>query len=117
MEKSDLFANLVNLAAADNKFTEEEIRFLVERANLWGISNDEFETVMAGIEEGGIELTIPDSYQSRVELLKEMLRLIAVDGELAVIEKSLCARVSNRMELSTEEFRAIVDEVVYNGRS
>jgi uncharacterized tellurite resistance protein B-like protein len=115
MEKTDLFANLVNLAAADNKFTEEEVRFLVDRANRWGISNDEFETIMAGIEEGGIQLQVPDTYDGRIELLKEMLRLMAADGELAAVEKSLCARVSNRMNLSTEEFKSIVDEVIYNG--
>lgn len=113
MEKQNLFANLVNLAAADNKFTEEEIRFLVDRANRWGISNDEFETIMAGIAEGGIELTIPESEASRVELLKEMVRLMAADGELAAVEKSLCARVASRMDFSKNEFKSIVDELVY----
>ena len=32
MEKVELFRNLVNLAAADQKFTEEEVQFLAERA-------------------------------------------------------------------------------------
>jgi uncharacterized tellurite resistance protein B-like protein len=112
MEKTDLFTNLVNLAAADNRFTEEEIRFLVERADRWGISNDEFETIMAGISVGGIQLKIPESHESRVELLKEMIRLMAVDGELAEIEKSLCARASSKMDFTTHQFKAIVDELV-----
>lgn len=113
MDKHILFSNLVNLAAADNKFTEEEIRFLVDRADRWGISDDEFETIMAGISEGGIQMTIPESYERRVETLKEMLRLMAADGELAIVEKSLCARAASRMDLSKDEFKSIVDELVF----
>lgn len=112
MDKIELFANLVNLAAADNRFREEEIRFLVERANRWGISNDEFETIMAGISEGGIQLQIPDSHASRVAMLKEMIRLMAVDGELADVEKEICARASSKMDLTTKQFQELVDQLV-----
>jgi len=38
-DRTQLFHNLVNLAAADQKFTEEEIAFLINRANSWGIPN------------------------------------------------------------------------------
>jgi uncharacterized tellurite resistance protein B-like protein len=114
MEKHNLFANLVNLAAADNKFTEEEIRFLVDRADRWGISNEDFESILAGILEGGIEMTIPESYEQRVEMLKEMVRLMASDGELATVEKSLCARAASRMHFNKDEFKSIVDELVYD---
>jgi uncharacterized tellurite resistance protein B-like protein len=113
MDKIELFSNLVNLAAADNRFTEEEIRFLVDRADRWGISNDEFETIMAGISETGIELRIPESHASRVELLKELIRLMAADGEMAEVEKSLCARASSKMDLTTRQFQDIVDELIH----
>jgi uncharacterized tellurite resistance protein B-like protein len=112
MDKLELFSNLVNLAAADNRFMEEEVRFLVQRADRWGISNDEFETIMAGISAGGIQLKIPESHENRVELLKEMIRLMAVDGELAEIEKEICARASNKMDFTSNQFKAIVDELV-----
>ncbi len=112
MEKIELFTNLVNLAAADQKFTEEEIRFLIDRANRWGIPNDELETIVAGIGEAGIEIQVPQSHASRVLLLKEMIRLMAVDGELAEEEKSLCARASSKMDFTTQQFKEILNEVI-----
>jgi uncharacterized tellurite resistance protein B-like protein len=112
MEKVELFHNLVNLAAADKKFTEEEIKFLVERANRWGISNDEFETAMAGISTGEIQVKIPEGHENRVLLMKEMLRLMAVDGEMAEMEKRLCAQASGKMDFTSQQFNQILDEVI-----
>lgn len=112
MDKLATFHNLVNLAAVDNKFTDEEVEFLARRANEWNISTDEFETALAGITEGQLEVTIPDGYEDRVSLLKEMIRLMAVDGELAEMEKRLCAHASGRMDLTTQQFSQILDEVI-----
>jgi len=112
MDKLATFHNLVNLAAVDNKFTDEEIEFLARRANEWNISNDEFETAIAGITEGTLEVTIPDGYEARVMLLKEMIRLMAVDGDIAEMEKRLCAHASGRMDLTTQQFGQILDEVI-----
>jgi uncharacterized tellurite resistance protein B-like protein len=112
MDNTELFHNLVNLAAIDAKFSDEEINFLVERANRWGIPNEEFETAMAGISTGEIQVNIPDSHEDRVELMKEMLRLIAVDGEMADTEKRLCATVSGRMDFTSQQFSEILNEVI-----
>ena len=88
MDNIELFHNLVNLAAADGKFTPEEVEFLATRAEIWNISNDEFETAIAGISEGNVEVKIPESIHDRRQLMKEMIRLMAVDGELAEMEKT-----------------------------
>ena len=112
MDKLETFHNLVNMAAIDNKFTEEEVEFLARRANEWNISSDEFETALAGISEGQVEVTIPESHQDRVLLLKEMIRMMAIDGELAEMEKSLCAQASGKMDFTTQQFAQILDEVI-----
>ena len=112
MDKLETFHNLVNMAAIDNKFTDEEVQFLAQRANDWKISNDEFETALAGISEGQLEVTIPESYEDRVVLLKEMIRIMAIDGELADMEKRLCAQASGKMDFTTQQFRQILDEVI-----
>ena len=111
MDNQELFHNLVQLAAVDGKFTEEEIKFLVEKADQWGIPNDEFETALAGFEQG-IELTMPAEKQDRIELLSHMIRLMAVDGELAETEKRLCAAASASMEISTKELADIIDSLL-----
>ncbi len=116
MDKIELFHNLVNLAAADGKFTQEEVDFLVARAQAWGISNDEFETALAGINEGQIEITVPESHDDRVQLMREMIALMAADGELAEMEKSLCATASARMDFTIDEFNQILQDVVDSWR-
>ncbi len=112
MNKVELFHSLVNMAAVDNKFTEEEIQFLVQRAEKWDIPSEEFETAVAGISTGELEVKIPESFEDRVVMLKEMIRLMATDGELADMEKRLCAYASGRMELTQQQFAQILDEVI-----
>ena len=109
--KQRLFANLVNLAAVDGKFTEEEIQFLVMRAEVWGIPTDEFETALAGLHNE-VQLSLPESREERIEMLREMIRLMAADGELAETEMGLCAAASASMEISSDEFAAIVDSLL-----
>ena len=112
MNNLELFHNLVNLAAADRKFTEEEINFLIERANHWGIPDDEFETAMAGISTGELQMKIPESHEDRVIMMKEMLRLMAADVELADLEKEICAHASGKMDFTSQQFNEILDEVI-----
>lgn len=112
MDKLETFHNLVNMAAIDNKFTEEEVQYLAQRANQWQISSDEFETALAGISEGQLEVNIPEGFEARVVLMKEMIRMMAIDGELADMEKRLCAQASGKMDFTTQQFGQILDEVI-----
>lgn len=111
----ELFQNLVNLAAADGKFTEEEVLHLARRAEQWGISNDEFESTIAGIMEGELEIRLPDVRAKREELLAEMIRMMAIDGQLAEMEKRLCATASAQMDFTTQEFKQLLDRVLESG--
>lgn len=111
-DRLSLFHSLVNLAAVDLKFTDEEVAFLVDRAQRWDIPNDEFETALAGISTGEIAVTIPESHSDRVELMKEMIRLMAIDGEMAETEKRLCARASAQMDFNSVQFGEILEEVI-----
>ena len=112
MDHLELFHNLVNLAAADNKITEEELEFLAVRAEDWGIPDEEMETALAGISTGEARIELPESRRERSELLSEMIRMMAADGELAEVEKRLCATASARMNFSTLEFEAILASVL-----
>jgi uncharacterized tellurite resistance protein B-like protein len=111
-DQTQLFHNLVNLAAVDQKFTEEEIAFLIDRANKWGIPSDEFETAMVGLDSGEIQVELPEDHDQKVLLLKEMIRLMAADGEMAEMEKSLCARASAKMDFNNVQFGELLEEVI-----
>lgn len=108
----ELFQNLVNLAASDGKFTEGEVLYLAQRAEQWGISNDEFDSCITGLMEGTLEIRLPEARAKREELLAEMIRLMAVDGQLAETEKRLCATASAKMDFTTIEFRQLLDRVL-----
>ena len=112
MDYLQLFNNLVNLAAIDGKFTDEEVQILAERSHVWNISSDEFETAMAGISEGLYQVQVPEDYPQRVELMKQMIRLMAADGHMDELEKGLCAVAAARMDFSEREFDAILNEVI-----
>lgn len=115
MDKLELFTNLLNLAAVDEKFMESEIGFLIDRANRWGIPNDEVEVALAGIREAGVQIKIPERHEDKVRLLKEMIRTMAADGEMADQERELCARASALMDFTSGQFKDIVDQVIAEG--
>ena len=115
MNHLELFQGLVHLAAADGKFAEEEIQFLAERAEQWDIPKGEFETALAGISSGHLEFKVPESYEDRVVMMKEFLRLIASDGELAEMEKHVCSVVAGNMDFSSDEFEKVLASVLEEG--
>jgi uncharacterized tellurite resistance protein B-like protein len=112
MDPIKLFHNLINLAAVDQKFTNEEIDYLIEVANRYNIPSEEFETALTGIREGMIEVQLPPDNEDRKELMTEMIKLMAVDGELNEMEKRLCATASARMDFTTQQFDEILEAVL-----
>ena len=111
MELKDLFRNLVKMAAIDKKFAPEEVNYLAQKAEGWGIPEGELEGALAEMAEGDISLVIPESMADREHLMKEFIRLMAIDGELAETEKQFCAFASAKMELTSEQFIAIVEDL------
>jgi hypothetical protein len=62
--------------------------------------------------EGTLEIKLPDVRPKREELLSEMIRLMAVDGQLAAMEKHLCATASGADGFHHDEFKSILDKVL-----
>ena len=112
MSKIELFNNLILLAAADGRFTEEEVTFLAQKAEAWDVSPDEVESALAGASTGEAEIIVPEGHEERVELLREMIRLMAVDGHLAEVEKRLCATASAAMDFTELEFDQVFQSVL-----
>ena len=112
MDPLQLFHNLINLAAVDQKFTDEEIDYLIGVANRHDIPSEEFETALHGVREGIIEVTLPSDPEDRQKLLREMIRLMAADGELDEMEMRLCATASARMDFTTQQFNELLDDVI-----
>jgi uncharacterized tellurite resistance protein B-like protein len=112
MQKIDLFRHLVAIAASDGEFSASEVQMLAVRANQWNITQQQFEDVLAEIRTGHVDLKLPARMDERVELLKNLMHMMAIDGSLAEEEKRMCAMASARMGFTGEQFDGILDELL-----
>lgn len=112
MERIDLFRHLVAMAASDGTFTESEVQMLAVRANQWNITQQQFDDVITEIRSGHVALAIPQRMEEKVELLKNMMHMMAIDGDLAEEEKRMCAMASAQMGFTSEQFDQILDELL-----
>jgi uncharacterized tellurite resistance protein B-like protein len=112
MPKLDLFRHLVAIAASDGEFSNSEVQMLAVRANQWNITQQQFDDVVTEIKSGHVHLKLPVRMDERVELLKNMMHMMAIDGVLAEEEKKMCAMASARMGFTSEQFDQILDELL-----
>jgi len=61
MERYEMFKSLMVMAAADRKFTEEEVEFLALRSSRWGITDQQFEEALQYAKDDGATVSIPES--------------------------------------------------------
>lgn len=111
MDNYEKFRNLMVMVAADQNFAEEEIQFLLQRVDQWGITEAEFETALREASLPEASLTIPRNPEDRREFLLSLLDVMSIDGELAPVEKRLFASVVARLEVSEAELNQLISEL------
>ncbi len=112
MDLHEKLRNLLLMDAADGSLTEREIAFLTDRCKQWDIPEDVFAEAIRYAISDSTELVIPDSHEDRVDMLKELLQMMAADGALAEVEKQLFATAAVAMNISDEELKDIIDSMV-----
>ena len=112
MESHVKLRNLLVMAAADGSLTEREIKFLTDRRYRWDIPEDVFADLIRYAISDVADLEIPESQEERVEMLQDLLRMMAADGELAEVEKQLFATAAVAMNISANELKEIIDSVL-----
>lgn len=108
----ELFKNLLVMAASDGQLTEEEVAYLATKANRWNITEAQFGEALRFAVSNEAVVTIPPSAGERRQLLREMVRIMGIDGELAEIEKDLFAVVAATMQITDDELDQIIDDVL-----
>ena len=111
MDHKHLFRNLMVVAAIDGKMTEAEITYLSLRATRWGLTEAEFQADVEYARSRDAELVIPPGRKDREELLQYMVRIMAIDGVISDLERTLFAVAAARMQISTEELNHVIDTV------
>ncbi len=115
MNALERMQHLLAMAAADNRMNEAELGFLAERALELGISEVEFHNAMEAALAGNASLALPSSPAERRALIKDLLRMMAADGELQDREKELFANIASTMEIETDELHSIIDATLAEG--
>ena len=112
MELHAKLRNLLVMAAADGSLTEREIAFLADRRARWSVPEDVFADAIRYAISDVAEIEIPETHRERVEMLQDLLRMMAADGDLAEVEKQLFATASVAMNVSDSELKEIIDSVL-----
>ena len=112
MHLLDKLRNLLVMAAVDGSLTQREIDFLTDRCQHWEISEDEFAAAIRYAISDEAQLSIPATQEERVEMLQDLIRMMAADGQLAEIEKELFATAAVKMSIADEELQEIIDSVL-----
>ncbi len=111
MDFLDQLKNLMIMAFADGSLTQGELELLSDRSVQWGLTEADFTAAVEFALSDAAELVIPPHPQDRVELLKDLLRVMAADGHLADTEKRIFAMAAAVMELPDGELDRIIDSV------
>lgn len=104
--------NLVVMAFADGQLSEREVHLVADRCADLGL--DEYDLHKA-IEYGlgdDAAIEFPQTPDGRDELLKDMIRMMAADGNLEEGEKRLFALVAAKMQMTSADVERLIDEIL-----
>lgn len=98
--------NLVALAYADGKFSDEEKQYVANVATEVGMTADEMKLIIN--DPDGIRFEMPSNDIEKLEQLYDLILLMMIDGELNENEMIFCRAMAIKMKIPYQ----IVDELV-----
>jgi uncharacterized tellurite resistance protein B-like protein len=112
MDRLESFRNLLVMAAADGKMTEEEVTYLSLRSVRWGITNEQFRAALEYATDPNSKMSLPATKAEALEMLGDLIRMMAIDGELADVEKQLFAIAAAKMDISATELDQLLTSLL-----
>ena len=98
--------NLVALAYADGKFSDEEKQYVANVATEVGMTADEMKLIINDPE--GIRFEMPSNDIEKIEQIYDLILLMMIDGDLDENEMIFCRAMAIKMKIPYQ----IVDELV-----
>lgn len=103
--------NLVVMAFADGSLSHREVHLVAERCEKLGLHESELEAALAfGISDSA-KLQLPAETDVRESLLKDLIRMMAADGQFVEAEKRLFALAAAKMELTGQRLQTLIQSV------
>ena len=112
MELIEKFKNLLVMAAADGVLSNREIEFLSDRSKKWQIDETQFAAAIEYAMSDQATITVTADPGERIETLKDLIRMMGADGELADIEMQLFAAAAARLEISDKQLNEMIDSLL-----
>ncbi len=112
MSPLDHLKNLVIMAAADGSLSEQEIALLIDRCGHLGLQEEDLEKAIAFAQSGNAKLRLPSERAEQIDLLAQLMRMMAADGQLAEVEKQLFALAAAKMGIDKLELETIIDKLM-----
>ncbi|EKK02220.1 hypothetical protein RBSH_02551 [Rhodopirellula baltica SH28] len=103
--------NLVVMAFADGSLSHREVHLVAERCEELGLHESELEAALAfGISDSA-KLHLPTEPDVRESLLKDLIRMMAADGQFVEAEKRLFALAAAKMGLTGQRLQTLIQSV------
>lgn len=115
MDALDHLKNLVIMAAADGSLSEHEIALLIDRCGRLGLKEEDLEKAIAFALGEGAKMRLPVDRVEQDKVLRELIRMMAADGQLLEVEKRLFALAAAKMGIARQDLDSLIDDLV--GRS
>lgn len=99
--------NLMSVAVADGKVTQEEQRIIGDIADEYGLTNEEFnfcaETCNECIEKGTVVIEPPQSDNEKVKMIRNLVTVMMVDGDISESERQMIEFYTDRFGFEAKE--------------
>ncbi|MEY4567791.1 MAG: hypothetical protein RLY14_2761 [Planctomycetota bacterium] len=112
MQRLDQLKNLVIMAAADGTLAQAEIAMLIQRCSELGLNETDLENAIDYALSDKPSLKLPDTKEEKLQLLSDLLLVMAADGKLREVEKRLFAVAAAKMNVGQADLDALIDRLV-----
>lgn len=112
MKPTVYLKNLVIMASADGTFTEREIHWLVDRCTELGLDDADLGNAMEFAVSDRAAMKLPKIREEQMQLLADLIKIMAADGQLDEIEKRLFAVAAAKMNVEQQELDQLITKLV-----
>lgn len=112
MRHLDHLKNLVIMASADGSLSEREIALLVDRCSELGLAESDLGKAVEFALSDEASLKLPTDRAEQMEMLADLIRIMAADGELSEVEKRLFALAAAKMNVDRKELDKMIDKLL-----
>lgn len=106
----DHFAAMVRIAMSDTVITEDEKNFLDRTARKLDISEEDYKEILKDYQSH--KINPPSTYESRLERLFDLARMVYADHELGDKQKVMLERLAIGLGFSVANAKYVVDKAL-----